>query len=169
MSPLPEYVLATLTPYPSLWCFAASEQDAANQAEDANRYWKHISETQGTPERNYQPMTYADYVEAECQFYLSRPLEEITAEKYDEMLNVLPPKKWHTTGGLQRFLMSEHWSGPYTSQYATIDGRFFTRVVDAGDESTWITRDEINSFLAGQPQTAWQRRVSESQQSNLER
>jgi hypothetical protein len=57
-------------------------------------------------------------------------------------------------------------TGPYTSQYAAYQGKHFTRLVDASDRSTWITRGEINSFLAGQSQTAWQRKVEESKQSN---
>jgi hypothetical protein len=60
--------------------------------------------------------------------------------------------------------MSEHWSGPYTSQYVSCEGRYFTRLVDATDQSTWITRDEIQRFMAGQPQTAWQRKIAREQQ-----
>jgi hypothetical protein len=37
--------------------------------------------------------------------------------------------------------------------------------VDALDQSTWITRDEIEAHLKGQPQTAWQRRVEESKRN----
>jgi hypothetical protein len=64
--------------------------------------------------------------------------------------------------------MIKHWSGPYTSQYASCNGRYFARLVDASDQSTWITREELQNFLTGQPQTAWQRRVEESKQRNLE-
>ena len=61
--------------------------------------------------------------------------------------------------------MGEYWSKPYTNQYASCDGRFFVRPVDALDQSTWITRDEITSYLAGQPQTTWQRKVAESKRN----
>jgi hypothetical protein len=165
MEPTSEFVLATLAPWPSIWGHYSTAEAAAAKADEANAYWQHIAETQGTPPRSYEPMSFEDYLQAERQFYLSRPLEEITQEKYREMLEVLPPNKWHQAGGLERFLMSEHWSGPYTSQYAFCDGRYFTRMVDALDQSTWITRDEIEAHLKGQPQTAWQRRVEESKRN----
>jgi hypothetical protein len=107
-------------------------------------------------------MTYQAYKGAERQFYLSRPLEEISEKRFNEMFEVLPPKAVRNADGVFSFLMSERWSGPYTSQYAAFNGKHFTRQVDASDPSTWITWDEINGFLAGQPKTAWQRRVSES-------
>ena len=102
-------------------------------------------------------MTYEAYKAAERQFYLSRPLEKITEDRFNEAYEVLPPKAVRNADGVFSFLMIEHWSGPYICQYASYKGRYFTRLVDASDRSTWITRDEINGFLAGQPQTAWQR------------
>jgi hypothetical protein len=70
-----------------------------------------------------------------------------------------------THGGVMSFVMGEYWSKPYTNQYVSCDGRFFVRPVDALDQSTWITRDEITAFLAGQPQTPWQRRIEESKRN----
>lgn len=142
---------------------------AAAAQEDANTYAKRIADTQGAPRLHYEPITYEAYKAAERQYYLSRPLEEISEDRFNEAYEVLPPRAVRNADGVFRFLMSEHWSGLYTSQYAAFKGKHFTRLVDASDRSTWITREEIQSFLAGQPQTAWQRRISEHQQSNLSR
>ena len=43
------------------------------------------------------------------------------------------------------FLMMEHRSGPYTAQYASFQEKYYTRLVDATDETTWITVDEIQA------------------------
>jgi hypothetical protein len=168
MSPLPNYVLATLIPYPSVYAFYPTAEAAAANAEDANAYNKRL-EQHGAPARCYEPMLYDDYKQAERQFYLSRPLEEIGENRFNEAYEVLPPKAVRNRDGVFSFLMSEPWSGPYTSQYAEYNGRHFTRLVDATDPSSWITRDEINGFLAGRPQTAWQRRVEQSKTNEIER
>jgi hypothetical protein len=162
-----DYVLACLNP-PSCWSLYPTLEAAAAAQEDANAYAKRIVDTRGAPLRQYEPMLYDDYKQAERQFYLSRPLEEISEDRFNEAYEMLPPKAVRNADGVFSFLMLEHWSGPYTSQYTAYQGKHFTRLVDASDRTTWITRDEINGFLAGQPQTAWQRRVEESKQSNIE-
>jgi hypothetical protein len=81
------------------------------------------------------------------------------------MLETVSPRYFETHGEIESFVMGEYWSKPYTNQYASCDGRYFVRTIDASDQTTWITRDEITAFLAGQPQTAWQRKVAESRQN----
>jgi hypothetical protein len=61
----------------------------------------------------YEPMTYEAYKAAERQFYLSRSLEEITEERFNEAYEVLPPKAVRNADGVFSFLMIEHWHGPY--------------------------------------------------------
>ena len=97
-------------------------------------------------------MTYEAYKAAERHECLSGPLEEITEEKYREAFEKLPPEQYQHSGGMERFLMSEHWSGPYTAQYVTYQGRYFTRMVDATDRSTWITVQDIHALT--QPEAA---------------
>jgi hypothetical protein len=147
------YVLASLDP-PSCWNFYSTMVAAAAAREDANAYAARLAATQGAPHFHYEAMTYEAYKEAERQYYLNRPLEQISKERFDDAYEVLPPKAVRNSEGGFSFLMSEHWSGPYTSQYVSCEGRYFTRLVDATDQSTWITRDEIQRFMAGQPQTA---------------
>src|SRR5262245_6446303 len=144
MNPL-TYVLASLNP-PNLWSFYESLEAAAFDAEEANAYSKHL-EKHGLPASHYEPMTYEAYEAAERQDYLTQPLEEISAERYEAMLSVLPPEHWEH-GRLERFLLSEHWRGPYTSQYAAYRGRYFTRIVDATDTTTWITVSEIEQLMS---------------------
>ena len=60
-----------------------------------------------------------------------------------EALECLPPLKWHRENGVERFLMSEFYSGSLTHQYARIGDLCGCRLVDATDRTTWITRDEL--------------------------
>jgi hypothetical protein len=96
----------------------------------------------------YEPMTFDDYLAAERAHYLSRPTKEITGDEWVRMLEVLPPKHWIQQPSYNSFLLSEHTSGPYTSQYVALgcaaDGhheRYYTRLVDATDRTTWIQPD----------------------------
>ena len=146
-----DYVLASINP-PSVWAFFPTAEAAAAKADDANAYNQRIVEQQGAPAMHYEAMTYEAYKAAERREYLSRPLREITEDKYHEALDALPPEKYQHSGGMERFLMSEHWSGPYTEQYVAYQGRHFTRMVDATDRSTWITVQDIHALT--QPEAA---------------
>ena len=83
-------------------------------------------------------MTYEEYHAAERAFYIEQPLEEVTAERFYEMLNVLPPRCWITLKGVEMFCMSEMLTGTYTDQYAKAGDKYYTKIVDAKDRSTWI-------------------------------
>ena len=64
-------------------------------------------------------------------------LKEITAQHYDDMYNVLPPiDTWNG------FFMSSFMIGDWTTQYCEYGGRYFKRIVNYRDESTWITSDQ---------------------------
>jgi len=51
--------------------------------------------------------------------------KEISAERFEEMLYVLPPVGWKNEGGAESFKMSERWSGNITGIYCRIGERFF--------------------------------------------
>lgn len=51
---------------------------------------------------------------------------EITAEKFDEMLNVLPPMKWCRGESAESFMMSEFMTGRITGIYCRLGGRYFS-------------------------------------------
>lgn len=50
---------------------------------------------------------------------------EITAERFDEMLNVLPPMKWRGGRGEQSFMMCEFTIAYITTIFCEIAGRYF--------------------------------------------
>lgn len=76
--------------------------------------------------------------EREAAYLAPRP-QQITAERWDDMLNVLPPLAWTTDGGVNRFNMSEFESGQITSQYGRFDGIYLHKYVRHGDRSTYLT------------------------------
>lgn len=62
--------------------------------------------------------------------------QPITAERFDEMLGILPPCRWHKVGGFTVFHVSEHLTGPLVSWFAkTSDGQYweFTQADDISD------------------------------------
>jgi hypothetical protein len=89
-------------------------------------------------EARFAICTMKEYEDRQRKYYLDMPLQEITEEVWDDMLNVLPPLQWVTINGVNEFLMSEFMSGPYTSQYARKEGKYYTKIVDAYDKTTWI-------------------------------
>lgn len=70
---------------------------------------------------------------------LAKPIYEITKEKYNNALNLLPPVNWCRVGDFEMFCMSECITGSYTTQYAhdTLTGRYYLKTVDMDDPSTW--------------------------------
>jgi hypothetical protein len=93
----------------------------------------------------YLPMTYAAFEAAKRALYLT-PEQEITEERYMEMLEVLPPMAYHGGPGFESFLMCEYTSVPYTEQYARRGDKYFVKMVDATDKSTWM-KAEVTTCL----------------------
>lgn len=90
-------------------------------------------------ESKYKIMTYDEYLEMERKYYINEPLTEITEEKFEDMLNVLPPLKWCTKKNIEMFCNSEMLTGTYTSQYLhdKTNNKFYHKIVDVTDQSTW--------------------------------
>lgn len=51
--------------------------------------------------------------------------EEITEDRFDEMLNVLPPENWIRQGKYQEFRMCEYYTSDITSHYFKFGDRYF--------------------------------------------
>ena len=102
------------------------------------------------PTYRYEVMTLGQYDEAERAYHLSKPLQEVTPDRFDEMLNVLPPVAWQTRDGVERFIMSEATQGYFHDQFAKRGDRCFCRPVHVREQATWITGAEIDDFVAGQ-------------------
>lgn len=83
-------------------------------------------------------MTFGEFQKQERDSILNRPLVEIDEERFNEMLNILPPLKWCTIDGVEMFCISEMYTGSYTDQYARAGDKYYTKMVDSLDKSTWI-------------------------------
>lgn len=87
----------------------------------------------------FEAVTWDTYMARERERLLSIPLKEITEEEYNEKLNVLLPLYWTRVRGVEVFCMREMINFSYTDQYAHVDGgKYYTKVVDVNDRSTWI-------------------------------
>lgn len=103
---------------------------------DRAEYWKSCrSEYENA---RFEIMTFGQFLQCQRYAMIDRPVIEITAEKFDEMLNILPPLKWCTIRGVEMFCMREMYTGTYTDQYARIGEKYYTALVDIYDQSTWI-------------------------------
>jgi hypothetical protein len=89
--------------------------------------------------KQYKIMSYDEYKQLERNYFTSKPLTEITAEQFNEMLNVLPPLKWCTKHNIEMFCMSEMLTGTYTSQYMynLVTNKYYHKIVDITDQTTW--------------------------------
>jgi hypothetical protein len=126
-----EIVLACTTP-PSVFNFYPSEESAQADLPRANR----------DEPGKYSVMTWDEFYKARRAFYLNDPPQEITAEKFHEMFEALPPMHMDSGDGFESFLMSEFHSVPFTHQYIRVtrggNTRYYSKLVDALDRSTWM-------------------------------
>ena len=118
----------------------------SNAYDDVNKpsfdadYWK---ERQASYEREAQTaevIEYEDFAKIEREAILKDAPKEITAERYNEMIDILPPLHYTEHNGYVMFCMREFLTGVYTSQFAyhKESGKYYTCIVDATDKSTWI-------------------------------
>lgn len=108
-------------------------------------YWLKQSAKYKLEAESYQVMTWETYKSAEASAILSEPLLEITEERYNYLLEVLPPLKWGNNRGVYSFFMSEFESGNYTQQVAEMSGRYWSKVVDFRKPETWINFEMLDS------------------------
>lgn len=104
-------------------------------------YWKsRVDEVTAILNDGFSVISFEEFQAMEKSKLISGEPEEITADKFNEMLDVLPPLKWCTIDGIEMFCMSEMYTGTYTNQYAhdKSSGKYYTKMVDACDKSTWI-------------------------------
>jgi len=86
----------------------------------------------------------------DAHFLATFPLQEITEEFHDEMLNVLPPM--YRQGALG-FFMCEFTAGTITSQFARYEGKHYGAAVDICNAQTWITPEKIEALPVTEPAT----------------
>ena len=78
-------------------------------------------------------MTLAEYHHKHNAFYLEQEPEEITEERYNDLLSVLPPRIWRGRG----FQLSERTSGTITQECYKEGGKYYIHYVDITDPTTW--------------------------------
>ena len=100
------------------------------------QYWTNRIEKEKN--RIYKVTTFKEFEKLQREYYLNKPLIEVTKQEFDDALNVLPPLKWCTINGVNQFLMSEFDAGVYTTQYARYNNKYYCKKVDAYDPTTWI-------------------------------
>lgn len=67
-----------------------------------------------------------DRLIAEKQEAMKSDPVQITEERYDQMLNMLPPARFHTIDGFEVFHMCEHLDGAMVDWFAQGRGRYWT-------------------------------------------
>lgn len=72
----------------------------------------------------YSILTWEDFYKVEDQYLdsICGDWKEITAEQFEDALNVLPPLRWENGG----FFMSERYTADVTGFYQQIGDRYFT-------------------------------------------
>lgn len=72
--------------------------------------------------------------------------KEISAEEYNEMLEVLPPLRWGNNNGIDSFFMSEFYTGRITEQYGKRLGKFYAKRVHFDKPETWLSVESIEAL-----------------------
>jgi len=139
----------------NIYCFVKRGENGEKELLKANRYlqdqliaWTENNKNYPSEfaenrikeysEKTYSIMLYDDFLNYERETLLSKPAIEITEEQFNDSLNVLPPLKWCTMNGVNQFLMSEFYTGTYTTQYARKNNKYYCKMVDAYDQKTWL-------------------------------
>lgn len=112
---------------------------SSGRYDDQKEYWAKCLEA--AKARTFSAMTFGDFLDAQRERLLCDPMQEITKKQYDDALNVLPPLGWHTRHNVEEFCSREFVTGSYTMQYAysLVQGKYYAKLVDYSDPSTWIS------------------------------
>lgn len=171
-----EYVIASTADPCRIWNFctpetaagiiAEAERDAREGMERAesyaaeypdNRdYWQYQAEQYRKVIGTYAMMTFDEQQANERAYLLALPLYEISEERFNDMLDALPPLKWCRKNGVEMFCMREFFTDSYTDQYAHdhSTGKYYSKLVDYLDPSTWISEILARSETRGVSESA---------------
>ena len=146
-----DYVVANINGgYDCIYCFCKPEEAPAiiqkaqeDAAESARRFAEIGGEyfakcAENERRAKYELMTFDEFLNRQRAAIMDEPVEETTAEKYEDALCVLPPLHYVTINGVTMFCMGEMLTGTYARQYAKIGNRFYTAIVDVKDKSIWL-------------------------------
>lgn len=109
-----------------------------NVLEDGSEYWENRFYEENA--KIYKVVSYDEFIALERAAIINEPLQETTEEKFNEMLDVLPPLSWTSINNVEMFCMREMYTGTYTTQYAYDHktDKYYCKMVDITDKSTWI-------------------------------
>lgn len=85
-----------------------------------------------------------DLLEAHYNGLKSEP-EEITEERFMDMLEVLPPCKWRNMSGVEWFHVSEHLTGPLVSWFLRVGDKYYEFVDDCSLSSEQLM-EKVNKL-----------------------
>lgn len=88
--------------------------------------------------QGYEAMTIGQFKTEQKATLMDQPIREESVDSFDEALGSMPPKAWKTLDGGCRFFMAEHYTGAFTREYACINNRCWSKLVDVTDPATWI-------------------------------
>ena len=124
-----------------VWNFYATRAAAEKVVEELKQEY---------PDRPYAVIDDIDAFFAVARDGFLKPAAAISAENFDDALNVLPPLQWHHAGGCELFCISEFTYDDVTDQFgATSYGGqggkkiFARKPVRFNVPETYLTRDEI--------------------------
>lgn len=133
------------------WDYTESVQDAKKEALNSFKVWHENAKSAKATEPEWREtcqrykaaaklkyktactMTLAEYHQKHNAFYLEQEPEEITEERFNDLLSVLPPRIWRDRG----FQLSEMTSGTITEECYKEDGKYYIHYVDITDSTTW--------------------------------
>ena len=78
---------------------------------------------------------------------LTADFKIITEERYNDLLEILPPIKWGMNAGIESFFMSEFYTGSITTQCGKWKGLFIEKLVDIKDKTTWIQPEHFKKAI----------------------
>src|SRR5690606_26949532 len=73
--------------------------------------------------QGYEAMTLGQFKTEQKSALMDQPIREESVESFDGALGSMPPKAWKILDGGRRFFMAEHYTGPFTREYACINNR----------------------------------------------
>ena len=109
---------------------------------DGRDYWETCLQHEMTAD--YKVMSYDEFAKLLHDYaYSMMILSDSTEEEFEEMLGVLPPLHHIRCGNVESFCLSEFEFDSYTHQYARdhSTGRYYKKLVNILDKSTWISED----------------------------
>jgi hypothetical protein len=96
----------------------------------ADEYLEELNRNLAKDEPDFQLLSWDEaspqITEAEDKEFPT-PWVEISHEKWDTMLNILPPCRWRTVRGVEMFFVSEAYVSNFHEHYARLGDRYFNR------------------------------------------